>query len=118
MNHVLAQQIQLPWDGGSAYIDGPLNSLTFGGAGNMTIGGIISRATTYIFIFAGIGLLLMLIFGGFNLLTSAGDAKKLEMGKQRLTNAVVGFVIIFAAFWIVQALGIIFNLEPITNVFG
>lgn len=113
-HHLLAQSLTLP--GGGA-IQGP-DGVTGAFGGNVTIGGILSRAVPFIFTVAGVGLLLMLVTGGFTLLTSAGDAKKMETGKQRLTNAFVGFLIIFAAFWIVQALGIIFNLEPITNVFG
>lgn len=118
MKTPLAQQLQLPWmDGQNSYIDGPLNSVTFGGAGNFTLGGIISRATNYIFIFAGVGLLLMLLSGGFTFLTSAGDSKKLESGKQRITNALLGFLIIFASFWLVQAAGIIFNFTPAQTIF-
>lgn len=80
------------------------------------IGDIIQAAIPFVFAFAGIGLLLMILSAGFTLLTSAGDAKKLEAGKQRLTNAIVGFVIIFAAYWLVQLAGIIFGL-PTRQIF-
>ena len=82
-----------------------------------TIGGILSAAVPLILAFAGLGLLLMLISAGYTFLTSAGDAKKMEQGKQRLTNALVGFIIVFAAYWIVQLTGTIFGLESITSVF-
>src|SRR3989338_507124 len=81
------------------------------------IGSIISEAVPYVFLFAGIALLLMLISAGFTLLTSAGDAKKLDSGKQTLTYALVGFLLIFAAFWIVQLAGIIFGIEEINSIF-
>lgn len=82
-----------------------------------TIGGIVTRAVPFIFAFAGIGLLLMLINAGFNFLTSAGDPKKLEMGKQRLTYAIVGFLVIFTAYWAVQLAGIIFGVAEIQSTF-
>jgi|SRR3989344_7123703 len=82
-----------------------------------SIGDIISEAIPYVFLFAGIALLLMLISAGFTLLTSAGDAKKLDSGKQTLTYALVGFLLIFAAFWIVQLAGIIFGIEEINSIF-
>jgi hypothetical protein len=82
-----------------------------------TIGYILSTAVPLILAFAGLGLLLMLISAGYTFLTSAGDAKKMEQGKQRLTNALVGFIIVFAAYWIVQLTGTIFGLESITSVF-
>jgi len=33
---------------------------------------------------------------------SSGDEKEAEQGKNAITAAVIGFVIIFAAYWIVQ----------------
>jgi len=83
-----------------------------------TIGELIGRILPFIFAFAGFGLLLMIISSGYTLLTSAGEPKKAEMGKQKFTNAVTGFIIIFAAFWLVQIAGYIFGIEEITTVFG
>jgi hypothetical protein len=104
MNRLLAQTLTLP---GQAQISGPDGLM---GGGEITIGSIISRAIPFIFIFAGIGLFLMILASGFDFLTSAGDSKKLDQGKQRLTYAIVGFIIIFASFWLVQILGEMFGL--------
>jgi hypothetical protein len=82
-----------------------------------SLGGVITVALKFIFAAAGIALLLMIISAGFELLSSAGDAKKLESGKQRLTNAVIGFVIIFVAFWITQIAGKIFGIDLIGSTF-
>ena len=84
---------------------------------NSTIGDIVSRAIPLVFAFAGLGLLLMLLSAGYTFLTSAGDAKQMEKGKQQLTFAVVGFLIVFAAFWVVQLTGTIFGLESMTAIF-
>lgn len=59
----------------------------------------------------------MLISAGFSFLTSAGDAKKLEKGKQQLTYAVVGFLVIFVAYWLVQIAGFVFGIEEIGTIF-
>ncbi len=112
MYTLLAQNLTLP-DGSS--IKGPLNMPLYGS--NPTIGNILSAAVPLVLAFAGLGLLLMLISAGYTFLTSAGDAKKMEQGKSRLTNAIVGFFIVFAAYWIVQLVGAIFGLESITSVF-
>ena len=120
MTHTLAQKLYLPWgQGSSTSIKGPLSGDKYlPQPGDMyTLGDIISRVMTYIFVFAGIGLLLMLIMSGFSYLTSAGDPKKLEQGKARLTNAILGFVIIFAAYWVVQIAGIIFGIDAIKSIF-
>ena len=77
------------------------------------IGDIISALLPYIFVLAGLVLLLMLIFGGFQLMTSAGDPKGMEAGKNRVMYAIIGFLIIFASFWLVQILQVIFGLPKV-----
>lgn len=116
-NHILAQSLVIPWENGSTIVKGPLTGSTVFG-GTITLGAILTRSMQFIFLFAGIGLLLMLLAGGFTFLTSAGDSKKMEKGQQQLTNAILGFIIIFVAFWLVQALGYIFGFDTIKNIFG
>jgi hypothetical protein len=119
MNKLLAQAIQFPWgNSGSQNVNYPsqFSGFIFQGK-NQSIGGILSRAIPLVFAFAGIGLLIMLLAAGFTFLTSAGDAKKMEQGKQQLTNAIIGFIIIFAAYWIVQLVGTIFGLDIIKGAF-
>lgn len=82
------------------------------------VGDIISGAIPFIFGFAGLALLIYLIYGGIHLMISAGDAKAAAEAKGKISNALVGFVIIFIAFWIVQIVGRVFGLEPIVNIFG
>lgn len=84
---------------------------------NSSIGDILKSSMVYVFSFAGIGLLLMIIAAGFGLLTSAGDAKKTAASQQQLTFAVVGFLIIFLAYWITQIAGNIFGIDAIKNSF-
>ena len=63
---------------------------------------IVTNALPILFSIAGLILLAYLIWGGFDYLTSMGDPKKAEVGKTKITNAVIGFFLIFAAYWIVQ----------------
>lgn len=90
-------------------VNGPEGFL-FGGN---RIGTIIGQSIAFVFAFAGIGLLLMIISSGFSMMTAAGDAKKLEGSKARLTNAVIGFLLIFASFWIVQLTGRILGWDTL-----
>lgn len=101
----LAQSLSV----GSYTVEGP-SGFAFSDA---KIGDIVQKALPYVFAFAGLGLLLMIVFAGFTMLTSAGDTKKLEAGKGRLTNGLVGFFIIFAAYWLVELLQFIFGWTPI-----
>jgi hypothetical protein len=111
MSNLLAQAIKLPGPNNNqtpiAYPSEFKGFLFQGSQG--TIGTIISRAVPLVLAFAGLGLLLMLISAGYTFMTSAGDAKKMEQGKQRLTYAIVGFLIVFGAYWLVQIIGIMFG---------
>lgn len=78
---------------------------------------IVSLALKFVFPAAGILLLFYLIVGGFSLMTSGGDPKGMQAAKGKITSALIGFVIIFAAYWIVQIVGIILGLEDIGNIF-
>jgi type IV secretion system pilin len=83
-----------------------------------TIGSILSAAIPWIFTIAGMLLLVYLIFGGLQLMLSAGEPKAAQAAKSHITNALVGFIIIFVAFWIVQLFGIILGLKGIGAIFS
>lgn len=76
-----------------------------------SLGGIISELLPYIFTIAGLVLLLMLIAGGFTMLSGATNSEAQEKGKRQITTAIVGFIIIFASYWIAQILQIVFKVE-------
>lgn len=80
---------------------------------NLSIEGIISALIPFIYVLAGLALLLMLIVGGFQLMMSAGDPKGVESGKNKVMYAVIGFLIIFLSYWLVQALQVVFGLPKI-----
>lgn len=88
-----------------------LINLVGGNVANMkSLSSIIQKFIPYSLAIAGFGLMIFLIIGGFSCLTSAGDPKKLEGCKQKITTALVGFVIVFTAYWITQIVDYIFRL--------
>ncbi len=99
----LAQVLKLPGDSGES-VTGPLP------AKFTNLASVVSNAIPFIFPIAGVLLLLYLVWGGFDILTSMGDAKKVEAAKGKVTNAIIGFLIIFFAYWIVQILDNVFRL--------
>lgn len=100
---------------GDFSIEGP-EGFTFAGS---SIGEIVGKSLGYVLAAAGIGLLLMIIASGFTLMTAAGDAKKMASGQAKLTNAIVGFILVFSAFWLTQILGVVFGWqESIGTIFG
>lgn len=76
-----------------------------------SIGDIVSALLPYIFTIAGLILLVILIFGGMGLMTAAGDPKKIEAAKGRITMALVGFLIVFASYFIAQIVQVMLGVN-------
>lgn len=66
------------------------------------------------FVIAGIILLFILLAGGFTIISSGGNAKNVESGRNQLMGAIIGFLVIFAAYWIIQIVQTITGV-PILN---
>jgi hypothetical protein len=71
----------------------------------------ISSILPNIYIISGILLLIYLVFGGFMIISSAGNPDDASKGKQVVTNAIMGFIIIFASYWIIQIIEIITGIQ-------
>ena len=94
-----------------------LPNFEFSGAqGNL--GSIVTSLIKYLFPFAGLLLLLYLIVGGFQIMLSRGDPKAMQSAQGKITNALIGFVVVFAAYWIVQLLASILGLGKIGEIFN
>lgn len=72
-------------------------------------GGIVSRLLLFAFPLAGLILFVMIVWGGFEMLTGA-TGKGIEAGRQRVTAAIVGFVLLFVAYWVFQIVEVIFGV--------
>jgi hypothetical protein len=78
------------------------------------IGTLIGNVLIYVFAAGAIALLFYLILGGFQLMLSRGDPKAMQGAQSKITNALIGFVIIIIAFFIVQLLGQLLGLQTNT----
>jgi hypothetical protein len=78
------------------------------------IGALIGNMLPYIFGATAIALLIYLILGGFQLMTSRGDPKAAQGAQAKITNAIIGFVIVIFAYVIVQIFYTIFGLKGTT----
>jgi hypothetical protein len=71
------------------------------------IGDIITGAI----IFSSVVAVIMMIVGGYTLITSAGDPDKTEQGQKTLTGAVIGLVIVWIV-WLIIKLVLDFFIKP------
>ena len=90
---------------GDKFIIGGGKTLTEGGYKD--IGTFISSIHPNVYVIAGIILLLLLIFGGLMTIINQGNEQAQEQGKNAMTSAIIGFVIIFASFWIIQIIQVL-----------
>lgn len=83
---------------------------------------IINILVGYLFPTAGLLLLIYLLFGGYQWMFSKGDPNALQKAKEIITKALIGFVIVFVSFWIVQLVGVLLfgtsGISPIRSIFG
>lgn len=79
-----------------------------------TPGGIISRVMEFAFPIAGLILFVMIVWGGFEILYGAADKKSLDAGRQRITAAIIGFVLLFVSYWIIRVIEQVLGIRVIT----
>ena len=82
-----------------------------------TIGDVVSKLVPYLFVMAGLLLLLYLLYGGISLMLSGGDPKAIHSAKDKITGAVIGFIIVCASFWIVELVSRLLGITIISRIF-
>jgi hypothetical protein len=98
--------------------DIPFDSLDPTRFSTSTLGYIITLALPIVFGVAGFLILFFIISGGFQIMLSRGDPKTMEAGKNKITYAIVGLLVMFAAYWIIQILGTTLSIGQITGASG
>ena len=82
------------------------------------VGSFISSLLPYVFGAAGLLLLVYLVTAGLSMMMSRGDPKAMQAAQARITNALIGFVIVFFAFALVALIGKILNISVFGTLFG
>lgn len=90
----------------------------FGGADTFPkqpseVGSLVAGVVKNLVLFSGVVFVILLVVGGFLMITGAGQGnqQKVGQGRQAATAAAAGFVIIFTAYWIAQIIQIMTGVE-------
>ena len=83
----------------------------FAGLNGITIPGIITFAVSAVLVVAGLIFFFMLIIGGIKWILSGGDKAQTEAARNQITAALIGLVIVFAAWAIITLLSSIFGIS-------
>jgi len=75
-------------------------------------GTLLTRVLVFAFPLAGLILFVMLIWAGLEVLRGASKKSKDE-GKKRAESALIGFMLLFASFFLIQVLEVVFGLSII-----
>ena len=87
------------------------------GSGYETIGGFISSILPNVYIGAGLILLFLLLFGGLTTIINSDNPEAQDKGKQAITSALIGFLIIFASYWIIQIIQVLTGIKILNPPF-
>ena len=80
----------------------------FGNSGGIRTANSLSTYITFFlnasFVIAGVLLLFYFVMGGIGMIAGAGkdNPQQIEKGKQAATSALIGFIVVFASYWIVK----------------
>lgn len=75
---------------------------------------IFSKVVSSAIAFAGIVLFVFLVMGGFKYITSGGDPKATDAAQKTITYAIMGLVLVLAAYLILLLIGAITGVT-VTN---
>lgn len=70
------------------------------------------RITNYLFTIVGGLALLMFVYGGFVLIISQGSSEQIDKGKNAMVAAVLGLVVAFGGYLLIQFLGAGLGVDP------
>jgi uncharacterized membrane protein HdeD (DUF308 family) len=83
----------------------------FSGLNSITIENLISALIIIILVIAALVFLFMLILGGIRYITSGGDKGQTESARSQITAALIGLVIVFAAWAIINLISAFFGID-------
>src|SRR3989344_1867522 len=92
---------------------GPGTGLPYAG-GFSTAGKIIRNGLTIFIIIAIVLSIIILIWAAIDWLSSGGDKQKIQAARMKITYAIIGLVVVFLAFFIVNFIGFLFRV-PLTG---
>ncbi len=76
-----------------------------------SLGAVVSLALKYVYVAAGLMLLVMLVVGGIELMTAGADPAKAKAGYGKITASLIGFVIIFVSYFVAQIIEIVLGVR-------
>lgn len=77
------------------------------------VGSLVSRVASNLYLIAAIVLFILFMWGGFEYIRGAGsdDRDAVGRGKKIIFTAIIGFLLIFASYWIIQLVELLTHIK-------
>lgn len=89
----------------------PSSGSQFSALGSLTIPSLVSVGIRLVVIVAALVFFFILVIGGIRWIASGGDKTQTEAARNQITSALIGLVIVFAAWAIVALINTIFHVN-------
>lgn len=80
-----------------------------------TTGALIASAIQIIFIFAGLAVLVFIVWAAFDWITSGGDKEKVAGARRKITNAIIGLFLLALAYFIAALVSDLVGIPILTT---
>ncbi|MBI3620003.1 hypothetical protein HY214_02565 [Candidatus Roizmanbacteria bacterium] len=78
--------------------------------GIMTVGQLVNRIITFLFPLASLILLVVLLWGGYDYMTSQGSPDKIKAAQAKITSGIIGFILLTVSYLAVKVIAFVFGL--------
>ena len=80
-----------------------------------SVGNIVGNGIKILFIFGGLAVLVFIVWGAFDWITSGGDKEKIAGARKKITNALIGLALLALSAFIVTLAGQIVGFDPLNT---
>lgn len=87
-----------------------------GVAATTRLGDIISNVVTIMFIAGGLALVVYFVWGALDWILAGGDKEKIAAARKKITQGLVGLVLLALSFFIISLVGSIIGFDPLKTI--
>ncbi|MFH2019429.1 MAG: hypothetical protein ABII80_02350 [bacterium] len=68
-----------------------------------------------VYLAAGLVIFVMIVIGGFTILANSGNQEKTAEGAKTITSAIIGLLVLFASYWIIQIVQVVTGIQILNS---
>ncbi len=76
---------------------------------------LINAILPNVYVAAGLVIFFMIVFGGFTIVANAGNSEKTKEGSKIITSALVGLLVLFGSYWIIQIIQVVTGVQILNS---